>query len=346
VYPADVYGCGYYRLIWPAKALRDQGHDIQIIYPSERSRHFQGSLDVDGNMVNVSVPADAEVIVLQRITHKYLIDAIKILRKRGIAVVIDIDDDLASIDPSNPAFMQLHKRYGENPEHNWMNAQKACEIASYVTVSTDALLPRYAPHGRGAVIRNHVPRRYLDVSHEDSTVISWAGSTHSHPRDLDVVGIGVASLMDETTYRQIGPVDGIREALRLPFEPEATGPKEILREWPETLATIGIGIAPLADTRFNAAKSWLKPLEYSALGVPWVASPRSEYKRLHDMFGIGLLAEKPKHWTRELRKLVRDDALRKELSQRGREAAAQLTIEGNAWRWAEAWQAAYNIENR
>lgn len=344
VYPADTTGCGSYRMIWPAQALRAQGHDVQIVLPKDRSAHFQGVTDVDGNLIDVLIPEDADVIVLQRITHHHLIEAVKIIRAKGVAVVIDIDDDLSAIDPRNPAFTILHTRFGHKPAHTWANAQRACEAASLVVVSSDALLPRYAPHGRGVVIENHVPERYLSIPHDDGTIIGWGGSTHSHPGDLQVVGMGVAQLMDETTYLQIGPVEGVQQALRLDFEPAFTGSLKINDEWPNGLNRLGIGIAPLEDTRFNRGKSWLKPLEYSALGIPWVASPRAEYAKLHEEYGIGLLAEKPKHWARELRKLVRDDEFRQDMSKRCREAAARLTIEGNASKWWDAWIAAYRVE--
>lgn len=331
-------------MIWPAQELKKQGHDITIIRPHERSQHFKGVVNANNELVDVHIPEDADVIVLQRITHKHLIDAIKIIRGKGVAVVVDIDDDLAAIDPRNPAFAILHSKFGVNPDHNWVNTQLACEAATFVVTSTAALKHRYAPHGRVLVVHNHVPKRYLDIPRVDDTIIGWAGSTHSHPGDLDVVGMAVAQLMDETTFMQIGPVEGVREALHLPFNPAFTGPLKIQKEWPEGIAKLGIGIAPLANTRFNAGKSWLKPLEYSALGVPWVASPRPEYRKLHEEYGVGVLAEKPKHWLRELRRLVNDAAHRAEQSKRGREAAAELTIEGNAWRWLEAWTEAYQIE--
>lgn len=344
VYPADEAGCGYYRMIWPAETLQQIGHDVVIVRPKERHAAFQGVLDNHGRMIDVRIPADADVIVLQRITHSYLIKGIELIRQKGIAVVVDMDDDLAAINPNNPAFMIMHPAYGAKPEHNWENARRACEAASFVVVSTPALLPRYAPHGRGAVLYNCVPQRYLDIPRVDSTVIGWGGSMHSHPDDPYVIGSGVAQLMDETTFQVIGPADGIRNAFRLPNEPKATGPQNILTAWPYALASLGIGVAPLSDTRFNAGKSWLKPLEYSAVGVPWVASPRAEYARLHD-YGSGLLANKPKQWASQLRRLVRESALREDLSEAGRNVARLWTIEGNAWRWAEAWEEAYKIEH-
>jgi hypothetical protein len=41
-----------------------------------------------------------------------------------------------------------------------------------------------------------------------------------------------------------------------------------------------IGIAPIADNTFNDSKSELKWLEYTALGVPTVASDVGPYKRV------------------------------------------------------------------
>lgn len=345
VFPADEGGCGYYRLIWAARALQAQGHDIKIVMPSERGAHLNARRDGD-EIVAVGYPPDADVIVLQRITHRHLIGAIRLMRAQGVAVVVDMDDDLAMIHPSNPAFMAMHPVHGVTAEHNWRNAQGACEAATLVTVSTDALLPRYAPHGRGRVLRNCVPRRYLDIPHDDSNVVGWGGSVHSHPDDLQIVGLGVAQAVREgARLRIVGPVDNVRGALRLDDDPEATGPRDLLTEWAESLAELGVGITPLADTRFNAAKSWLKPLEKAAVGVVPIMSPRAEYTRLHSL-GIGVLAKKPRDWTRHIRALTTDTARRIEMSDAGREIMRDYTVEGNAWRWVEAWVEAWSLERR
>lgn len=345
VYPADEFGCGYYRMIWPSEVLRASGHDVTIVRPKDRKDSFKGALDTQGKLIDVYVPPDADVIVLQRITHRYLIEAIKILRKKGISVVMDIDDDLAAINPANPAFAAMHPTFGINSDHSWQNTQLACEASTYVITSTENLLSRYAPHGRGQVIHNYIPERYLTTRHEDSDVIGWGGSVHSHPDDLQVVGAGISQVTSAAKpFHVIGSGEGVRDALRLDHDPVSSGAREILHEWPAGLTTLGIGVAPLADTRFNASKSWLKPLEYTALGVPWVASPRVEYQRLHKL-GVGLLAGKPRQWASQLRKLSQDKALRVDMSQRGREIAREFTIEKNAWRWIEAWDIAHKIDH-
>lgn len=343
VFPADPYGCGSYRLIWPAQALRAQGHDVRVVPPS--ARHGIGG-DIDtrtGRLVDVRIPADADVIVMQRVSLAHLSAGIKMIRAKGVAVVVDMDDDLTKIDPNNPAFWAMKTDTGD-PRHNWRNAHQACLDATVVTVSTPALLPVYAPHGRGRVIENYVPASYLDVPHTDSAVIGWPGSTHSHPFDVQEVGPAVARLLREGhTYRGVGPVDGLRQALGLEQEPDVTGSVE-LDQWPQALAGLGIGLAPLADTAFNMAKSRLKIIELSSCGVPWVASPRAEYTRFHRRTGVGLLAQRPKDWYRQIKRLATDPSLRAEQSAAGRAAMATETIEANAWRWLEIWESAFRLE--
>jgi glycosyltransferase involved in cell wall biosynthesis len=339
VFPADNYGCGHYRLAWPALALRAQGHDVRLVPPTARNG-IGGDIDSKtGRLVNVQIPPDADVIVMQRVSLAHLVAAVPMIRARGVAVVVDMDDDLTKIDPSNPAFWAMRADSGDR-RHTWRNAHQACLDATLVTVSTPALLPIYAPHGRGVVIANRVPARYLDIPREDSAAIGWPGSTHSHPLDLQEVGPSVARLLREGhTYRGVGPPDGLREALGLEVEPEVTGSVE-LDDWPHELARIGVGLAPLADTEFNRAKSGLKPLELMACGVPWVASPRAEYVKLHRATGVGLLADRPKDWYRQVKRLATDPGVRAAQSAAGRAAAAGETIEGNAWRWLEVWEQA------
>jgi hypothetical protein len=138
-----------------------------------------------------------------------------------------------------------------------------------------------------------------------------------------------------------GDPTGAGKALGLAADPP--GGAVPIEEWPRAVAELGIGIAPLADTKFNQAKSALKPMEMSACGVPWVASPRAEYARLHKM-GAGILADRPRTWYRELKRLRESAALRAELSEAGRAVAEQLRLRDHAWRWADAWQRAYEMQ--
>lgn len=343
VLPADMYGCGWYRLIHVARVLIQQGHDVRIVPPSQR-KGIKGTTDQHGNLVDISAPPDADVMVFQRVTHKQIADGFPILRRRGIAVVIDIDDHLDRIDPRNPAWAALHP--AQTGRHSWVTAAQACAAATMVTVSTPALLKPYAPDGNGVVLPNMVPAEYLSIPRHDTPVFGWGGSMHSHPGDLQVMGDAPARLMREGgLMRVVGPADGVRDALGLPFDPDATGSLPIDR-WALGLSTLGVGVAPLADTVFNGAKSRLKMVEYASVGVPVVFSPRADYLKLHRETGIGIPADKPKAWYREVRRLVEDAGARAQESARVREAVAALTYEVNAWKWLEVWEEALKRQRR
>lgn len=364
IYPADRFGCGALRAIWVGQALALQGHDAVVVPPDaagtrtalgmiSQGNGLEGKVDASGRTVAVSAPDDADVIVLQRVTHAGLAGAIPIWRRCGIAVVVDIDDDLSAIHPSNPAWAGLHPKTGKKG-FSWLTAEQACADATLVTVSTPALLARYAPHGRGIVVPNTVPAEYFSIGERAQAmrsgppVVGWGGSVGSHPDDLQAVGGAIERhVADGGRFTVVGPQEGVARALGLGESGwKATGGVS-LAEWPATLAReLSVGLAPLADTRFNAAKSWLKPLEYAALGIPSVVSPRAEYRRLRDQHGIGVIASKPKDWIKAIRKLTTDDAWRRDVAEIGRFGASQLILENNAWRWWEAWAAAMEWQKK
>lgn len=293
---------------------------------------------MDGDVVR-DVLVEADVVVLQRTTHAYMAQAVGVMRAKGITVVVDVDDDLSSIHPSNPAWAA--HRPGRGP-HSWQNLSMACRDASLVTASTPALLEVYAKHGRGHVLPNYLPDHYYDLERVDSDTVGWAASFHSHPNDPEVMGGAIARLVDEgVQFVMRGDSTGAGRALGLEQDPVGGGVP--IEEWPAAVASLGVGVAPLADTRFNSCKSWLKPLEMSACGVPWVGSPRAEYRRLHEM-GAGLLVDNPRRWYRAVKRLHESAALRQELSEAGREVAGRLRLRDHWGEWMAAWQRAVELD--
>lgn len=345
VYPADRYGCGSFRMRWPGEQCAAAGHDVRVVAQDRRTVR----LVMEGDRVKDVLVDGVDVVVLQRVTHAFMAQAVGVLRRKGVTVVVDVDDDLSAIHPSNPAWAMHHpgnegRRMvgGQVNRHSWRNLATACREASLVTVSTPALLDVYARHGRGVVLPNYLPDHYYGLPRQDSDVIGWPGSFHSHPNDPEAVGSAVARLVDEgASFVMRGDPSGAGKAFGLAADPPGGGVP--IEEWPAAVASLGVGIAPLADTRFNAAKSWLKPLELSACGVPWVASPRAEYARLHAM-GAGVLADRPRVWYRELKRLRESPGLRAELSEAGRAVAEQLRLRDNAWRWMDAWAKAHELQ--
>lgn len=331
--PADSSGCGAVRVVYPCRAV-EASRAVRVRLLSPQAPQRKG---LSGEVPVALDAGDAEVVVLHRPAHKALVDVIPVLQAEGRAVVVDIDDNLSA----------------PHPDHQWARSgsvssvelARACAMADLVTVSTPALAEVYGAHGRVAVLRNCVPEGMLRMGREsDGKTLGWGGVVVTHPGDLPVTGGAVAEALDVAAWRfkVIGGADRVRAELGLYDEPASTGGLEV-EDYQQQLGTLDVGIAPLGDTPFNWAKSGLKPLEYAARGVPFVASPTPEYRLLVAQ-GAGLLASSPGEWFSGLRDLMRDESLRHEKREQGYMVARKHTYEAHAQDWVYAWSEA--ITNR
>lgn len=291
---------------------------------------------------------DADVVVLQRVVHADRVELIRALQDLGVAVVVEIDDDLHAIHRRNPAWAPMNPL--NDPKINREHLARACELADMVTVTTPALARRYGQHGRFTIIPNFVPARYCDIPRDshDATIIGWAGSTATHPDDLDVTGGGVAHAIRDTGAELlvVGTGKGVADALRHDGPIRSTSWVDI-DVYPQQLAMLDVGVVPLARSAFNDAKSWLKGLEMAAVGVPFVASPTEPYRAFHNL-GFGFLADTVDEWRWQVGELARNVQHRVDLSglYRSRVRSA-FTIEQQSERWVDAWtRARQNADRR
>jgi glycosyltransferase involved in cell wall biosynthesis len=337
---SDLQACGMLRVRWPAQVLTDRG-EIEIIDYEKIQIECSGIND-DGSIEVVGIvdPPDADVLVLQRPAEQVYADSIPFYQELGIAVVVDIDDDLQHLPSNHPQ----HKSYNQNMT-GWKYLKRACSMADVVVASTPGIAKNYASHGRVHLVRNCVPQHYLDIgAQRDGHTVGWGGTVKNHPGDLEVTrgGVGLAIREVSARFRVVGLKEDVRKSLWLDEELGETGIVEFL-EYPHLVAHLDVGIAPLAENRYNwQGKSWLKVLEYSALGVPWVASPQPEYLEFVRQADVGCIAkDRSRDWHRAVLRLLREPSLREEEGQRGREFVRDnLLIEDNSWRWLDAWQAA------
>jgi glycosyltransferase involved in cell wall biosynthesis len=341
---------GHYRLIWPGQVLSGAGYDVDVVAPDDdRGRLSLVLADgVDGHpqVVDVNDPPACDVLVLQRPLNRLLVDAIPHLQHAGIAVVVELDDDFRNIHPRNASWAPVQP--SRSPHHSWKQLVRACDAADWVTVTTPALAELYAPHGRVSIIPNAVPEAWLtfarDVDDDRGPLpwVGWSGGLNTHPEDLPVMGPSVAQLVNAGVceFAVVGTGQGVARQLGI-RKLKASGWAP-LDEYPVMMQQLDVGVVPLEPTLFNDAKSWLKGLEFAALGVPFVASPTQPYRALNEL-GVGELAAKPRHWQGMLRRLVTMPteervALGALYRQRVREHG--LTIEDQAGKWWAAWERA------
>jgi glycosyltransferase involved in cell wall biosynthesis len=326
-------GCGHVRLRWPVAELQRCGHDVTV-YEDLPGVWRRGEIGEPNVLVDIT-DVDADLVVLQRVFRPEMLAFQRLLRKRGIAVAIDIDDDLLAVHPRHPAFPLL--------EPCWGVLREAYREADMVTTSTPALAKRYGGSGRARVVPNGIPKGYLDIPRpkpRQVPIIGWTGVVGAHEGDLEQVGASVADLCRSGAAR-VRTIGGGREALDVLRTDGEFHPGAPLNgfHYARLYADFDAALVPLRESRFNAGKSWLKGLEAAALGVPFVASPTPEYVRLNGL-GAGLLAESPKDWRVLLKALASSSNHREDLGAQGRIVASRLTTEDyQAPQLWDAWSA-------
>jgi hypothetical protein len=283
VYPSDHTGCGCYRMIWPAHAAAAAGHSVDLWMMDDEQRMTAltrySALDGRHHVAELVNEPDAEVCVFQRPSSRLVVEAMRLLADRGHRVVAELDDDLARLHPANSAHRALDPVASPDSNYQWL--AQGLAVAHWRVFSTPALLERYGQPGDW-VVPNAVPDAYLDIKGQesfDTERIGWAGSVATHPGDLGVVGSGVEKALRWTDGRfwMVGPPTGVAAELGIAGRRVmSTGQVRTLAYASTVASAFSIGIAPLARSPFNNAKSWLKPLEFTAL---WSNRPISASRR-------------------------------------------------------------------
>ncbi len=312
-----------YRVTIPMRALADRGHVILRLDDISEDMPLRQLLECD------------LVHCFRR--HDRLAD-LRELSRRGVAVSFDNDDDISAIDATSGnsslrrvrTYRRLSAGYTE-----------AAQLADVVTTPSHRLAAKF----RDADVKNvTVIGNYLDratshfgrASRHQGVVVGWvAGLEHAAdlPR-LEIVD-ALSHLLEAHSDVRVLTV-GVRLPLRsdryehIPNVPHAS--------LIEVTSRIDIGVAPLADTPFNRARSDVKLKEYGAGGAAWLASPVGPYRELTEKQG-GLLVD-DQAWFETLDRLVRDRRARRRLSRRALRWAKTQTIERHASIWEAEFQQA------
>lgn len=345
---ADSGGCAKYRIIEPVNELRNiTDWDIRV----EVDAAADAMENLNNGWVKVDeVKEDIDLLIIQRPTLQATNALARRAQEQGIAVIVELDDDLSALRPDHMSYKQAQPRHSPMDNYEWI--YKTAEIADLVTVSTPALL-KFAPHGRGVVLPNCIPDEVFSnppvASLNTETGLGWAGSTGVHPGDLRVVGDAVRRVLrrHKQPFHVVGDGIGVRDDLALPksIEMVGTGWVSLDRYYDALKNNISVGIVPLVDDEFTKSKSFLKGLEYASLGIPFVASgTHPEYKTLYEQ-GIGQLANTPDEWYRLLNRLLTNPKKAYMLGQKYRSLVEKkYKYSQHAPKWKNAWEIA--VEHR
>lgn len=315
---ADTGGCGYYRIIEPAKAL-SAAYQAQ----AESTCFISGSVEI--------ARINPDYLILQRQINDDQIERLDRMRRiNKVPLCYELDDLMFDLPKDSP-----HRQ--EIPKDIEARLRRGIALCDRLIVSTGPLADALRSMNQDIrVVPNYLPgSRWLDLLPQrrqgKKPRVGWSGSV-SHVGDLLIITEIVRELANEVDWVFMGLApDALRPYIAefhpgLPFD-----------EYPTALATLDLdlALAPLELCRFNECKSNLKLMEYGILGYPVIATDITPYQC---GLPVTLVKNKRTHWIRAIREHLSD---RDELARRGDALRAAVRkdwmLEDHLTPWFQAW---------
>jgi O-antigen biosynthesis protein len=257
----------------------------------------------------------------------HLVDAF-IERCQGSRLIVDLDDNLLDLSGRD----DLASEY----EAASVALGKLIAVADLVTVSTRALAGALADRAQQVKV---VPNQLDDILWFGSTpevegLVQRASNelhllymgTFTHADDLAILRPTLDILRSRGLRPVLTVIGGEREGEDQEWYRRLVPPKDAATypgfvRWLRPQAPQwDIAVAPLKDTSFNAFKSDIKFLDYTALGLPAVVSAAEAYRDTVDPGVHGLLAGwTPEDWAEQIERLCTDVPLREHITREARQ---------------------------
>ena len=255
-HPADLFGCGHYRVIQPFNALLSAG-----LVDGALSQGLMHVTDLERYA--------PEVVVLQRQIGDDRLEAMRRMKAFSDAFkVYELDDYLPNLPMKN-----AHRN--AMPKDIVKSLKRGLSFVDRFIVSTESLAEAFAGfHEDIRVVQNRLDPVWwsnLPPSARGTSTkprVGWAGGA-SHTGDLELIFDLVKDLADEVEWVFLGMCP---ERLR-PYVYEFHEGVPI-HQYPRKLASLNLdlALAPVEENLFNECKSNLRLLEYGACSYPVICS--------------------------------------------------------------------------
>jgi glycosyltransferase involved in cell wall biosynthesis len=332
-------GCAWYRMIVPLTAVAKYADDVELTFRSGGMTSMENAPP----MLQIADAEGKDVVISQRVNAYEGLGLWRRWNTPWTRTVYENDDDVFNITHENVSAYDSYKEGSELREA----VKRYCDTASLITVSTPHLGDMHREMSPGVpveVLPNYINKWVLDLPHDERQGrkrLGWMGGA-SHVRDINEAAGSVRRFMQRhpdwdmivsgTDYRRSFKVDKNR-LFFVPWVAVASEPRLFYR-----LIDYDIGICPLLDTEFARSKSAIKALEYSARGIPVIASDVEPYRKfIHD--GVdGFLVKTEHEWLNRLETLANDEALRRQMGLAAKENARKHLIEDHWQEWVNAYK--------
>lgn len=263
-------------------------------------------------------------------------------RRLGLKIGFDVDDLIFDLEEysKNKNLQTLKQSERASLMEGALMYQAALKNADFSIASTPELQRFMRKYCKGPSYC--VPNAIMDESPEeeendgidtgsvsfplgakDEIIIGYGSGTSTHDHDFELCSDALAQILEEypkvslTLHGKLqlpAKFSKFRDRIhRVEFVP--------FSEYSQAIRRFDINLIPLEQNCFNDCKSNIKYLEASKAGIPSVASPCAEFRKVIVNGENGFLAENTKEWYDALKRLVESPELRKSLG-----AAARKTV--------------------
>ena len=318
---ADEAGSGFYRGNLPGMSLQWLGHIVS------------------GGMRLPDDWPQLDTLVGCRVAKPDPSKAWRAMKDHGIRLVLDLDDDYFHLDPANAEACRV---WDKAMVQRLVDNMALADLVTCCSEPLAEVLRDYAQDVR--VIPNGLPAQYLgEIRDYNPEVLSvgWAGSSST----VNELPEAVRALNRIAEYPRPGGVMvrlvGIsaQHATSLGLRGQRIGALGwVARQehYLQAVAEWDIWVAPYRDIPFNRSKFPTKFLEASILGIPLIASDIEPYRRVIRHGENGFLVKREHEWSRYLKQLVDDPALRQQIGMNARAEASGSILQAVNRLWEQA----------
>jgi len=276
-----------------------------------------------------------DVIIIGRISTPQIYWFLRLLKRKGVRFVFDLDDAL---------FLPVGRLFGVKVRPGSFCLEKILKSADYVTVDSHYLL-YYVKAFNHKVDILHVPvdtklfnPNIRKKNMDNKITIGWQGSPRAHYENLRIlikplekiakkydIKFKIVSYLGDLRVKQM--FKKLERLAEVDYGSERWLP---LKEFAKLMIDFDIAVAPLHKALWNEGKSALRVGIAMAMGTPVIASPVGEQKYIIRHGLNGFLARGEDNWIKYLSTLIEDDNLRKRMGREGRKTAEkELSLEVN-----------------
>lgn len=337
------YGGTYMqRMALPAMELQNHGYESVLAWQYRTNPDGTISfLDVFGNWHD-----DCQTSIWQRWMGENGVDVALRAIANGHTLIQDCDDNFAALPASNIARKTTDPL--ANPTFNRDHYRNMMGASSAIITSTETIRADLSRLGKPTFIARNcidIERWSMHDAGVEPLMPGWVGGVSWRANDLKCLRPILPQFLEDydlpfwhggdsqdPTVQKAWDQIGINTDITSVY----TTPLCHIAEYPKLWDPMNLALVPLERCAFNKGKSWLKGLEASACGIPFIySSHMPEY----DLLGAGVKADnaRPKTWRAALDDML-DPDYRREEGVRNRAIAEQHDIR-------EGWRQWHDIFN-